>query len=64
MELRKCKTCQSPIVPSDGPGRPKEYCGAYCQSKAREKRKLVRQMQGAVDRSNAKIDLWLRECGV
>lgn len=45
---RRCETCGTPLVPSDGPGRPARYCSNGCKTQAYWQRKLARDGEGAL----------------
>lgn len=59
----RCPICGAPLVQPTGAGRPRQFCGRACQRVASRQRKLVRTVGALVDRRDARVRRFLKDCG-
>ena len=59
----RCAICGAPLVQPAGPGRPRQFCGENCQRTAARRRREVRRVAELVERTDPRVDSWMRECG-
>jgi hypothetical protein len=58
----RCATCGAALTQPAGAGRPRRYCGRRCQARAARRRRHA--PPATIERSDPRVDYFLRECGL